>query len=106
MKSPLLLLVWAATVAVAFLLGGQLKPDAAARDSSRPAADDRPATLPAPDAPSPTPAEPRTKTEADGAAAPAPAASDAPPTRVEPVTLRLPWAPPLETWRRPVDWLA
>lgn len=26
--------------------------------------------------------------------------------RDEPVTLRLPWAPPLETWRRPVDWLA
>jgi hypothetical protein len=83
-----LLLVWAATVAVAFLLGGQLKPDAAARDSSRPAADDRPA-LPAPETPSPTPTEPRAKTEAVGADAPAPAAADAgaPAERVEPVTL-------------------
>ncbi len=26
--------------------------------------------------------------------------------RDEPVTARLPWAPPLEAWRRPVDWLA
>ena len=26
--------------------------------------------------------------------------------RDEPVTLRLPWTPPLEAWRRPVDWLA
>lgn len=25
--------------------------------------------------------------------------------RDEPATLRLPWAPPLEVWRRPVDWL-
>jgi murein DD-endopeptidase MepM/ murein hydrolase activator NlpD len=25
--------------------------------------------------------------------------------RDEPVTARLPWTPPLETWRRPVDWL-
>lgn len=26
--------------------------------------------------------------------------------RDEPVTVRLPWAPPLDAWRRPVDWLA
>ena len=25
--------------------------------------------------------------------------------RDEPVTVRLPWAPPLDVWRRPVDWL-
>lgn len=25
--------------------------------------------------------------------------------RDEPVTLRLPWSPPLDRWRRPVDWL-
>jgi hypothetical protein len=25
--------------------------------------------------------------------------------RDEPATLRLPWAPPLERWRRPVDFL-
>jgi murein DD-endopeptidase MepM/ murein hydrolase activator NlpD len=26
--------------------------------------------------------------------------------REEPATLRLPWTPPLQRWRRPVDWLA
>ena len=26
--------------------------------------------------------------------------------RDEPATLRLPWTPPLETWRRPADWVA
>lgn len=26
--------------------------------------------------------------------------------RDEPTTLRLPWSPPLQAWRRPVDWLA
>ncbi|GAA5128898.1 hypothetical protein GCM10023339_57390 [Alloalcanivorax gelatiniphagus] len=26
--------------------------------------------------------------------------------RDEPVTLRLPWTPPLQTWRRPLDWRA
>ena len=50
MKSPLLVgAAWAATLAIAFLLGGKLKPEASARGAERPAADERPA---APEAPS------------------------------------------------------
>jgi hypothetical protein len=26
--------------------------------------------------------------------------------RDDPVTVRLPWSPPLSRWRRPVDWVA
>lgn len=83
MKSPLLIaLVWAATVAVAFLLGGRTKPDAPARDASRPASESRVETLPAPETPSPREAE-APVTAADAAPGPAPLAR--PPEPVQPV---------------------
>ncbi len=73
MKSPVLIgLAWVATVAIAFLLGGKLRPEASARDA-RQAADSR-ATA-APDAPSSRAPEARTAT--DAAARPAAAGTAA-----------------------------
>jgi len=74
MKSPLLIgLAWAATVALAFLLGGQLRPKATARDDRR--AMQESSALPAPEAP-PT-SQPR---EARAAAEAQPETRDAPVT--------------------------
>lgn len=86
MKSPLLVLVWAATVAVAFLLGGQLKPESKARDATRPAHDGR-ADAPAPEAPSRKDA-PETRA-AEQAASPGPVATagTAAPEPVQPVVI-------------------
>jgi hypothetical protein len=82
MKSPLLILVWAATVAVAFLLGGQMKPESTSRDASRPAHDTR-ADAPAPGTPSP-PEAPEARVTAEAASrGPVPAANEA--TSAEPV---------------------
>jgi hypothetical protein len=87
MKSPLLIgLVWAATVAVAFLLGGQLKPESTPRDATRGAPEGR-APAVAPEAPSPNERkEPRGADETAAAGPGAPAAT-AIPERVEPVVI-------------------
>jgi hypothetical protein len=75
MRSPLLVgAAWVATVAIAFLIGGRLRPEASARGDQRPATDHR---AEAPEAPSSRAPEAR----ADSAAAPAPET----PTKREPV---------------------
>ncbi|HEX5138610.1 MAG TPA: hypothetical protein VFY93_16680 [Planctomycetota bacterium] len=87
MRSPLLIgLVWAATVAVAFLLGGQLKPEATARDTARPPSEHAPAPLPAPEAP-PRDGAPETRIAKEPAAARSDATVAADSLPVEPVTV-------------------
>lgn len=78
MKSPVLIgLAWAGTVALAFLVGSQLRPETAARDDGRPAPENRGAV--APEAPSHT-QQPETRAAAGTAveSATAPAAAGAP----------------------------
>lgn len=73
MKSPLLVgAAWVATVAIAFLLGGKLRPEASARGDQRPGAGERAA---APEAPSNRAPEARAD-PAPGAGAAAPATSE------------------------------
>lgn len=82
MKSPLLIgLAWAATVALAFMLGGKLRPDASARGDARPAASHDAA---APEAPSPRAPEARGEEAARPAATPAAAPEPTKPVVVVP----------------------
>ncbi len=92
MKSPLLILVWAATVAVAFLLGGQLKPESKARDATRPAHDGR-ADAPAPEAPSPRGAPETRAPEEAASPAPVATAGAAAPEPVQPVVIEAGMSP-------------
>jgi len=86
MKSPLLIaLAWLATVALAFMLGGKLRPEASARGDQRPAAEPRAAM--APEAPSQTqPQEARAADETVAKPVSAPAAAPEPvkPLVIEP----------------------